>query len=534
MTGPPASGARAPDGPGPGAAIELDGVSHRYGAHVAVRGASLRLAPGAIHAIVGENGAGKSTLLKLAAGVLAPDAGVVLVDGVPLRPATPAEAARRGVGMVHQHFMLVGSFRALENLVLGSEPVRRGGRLDLASARARAGAIMRGAGLSIPLDAVTSALTVGERQKLEILRVLYRGARAILLDEPTAVLSPLEADELYATLRRLAREGRTVAVVTHRLDEVVRFADHVTVMRRGQVTLSRPSAGRSAEAERELTRAIMGGEAPPEVERPPLAEGAPAALEVEGLTVTGAGGRRLLDGVTFAVRAGEIAGVAGVEGNGQRELVRALAGMEPRAAGRVAVGGVEIASWDVRARRARLGVVHEDRHAEGLLTGASVGDNLVLGDLGDLPRGARGRAAEAALVARRIARFRVEPPDPARLAGELSGGNQQKIVVARALDRVAPAAPGPGEAARAPRRAAAILAQPTRGVDIGAAAVIHAAIAGAARAGLAIVVISADLGELRRLCHRLLVMRQGRIVASLPPACSDEEIGRAMLGLEAA
>ncbi|WP_433927839.1 ABC transporter ATP-binding protein [Sorangium cellulosum] len=534
MTAPPAPGTLAPAAPGPGAAIELDGVSRRYGAQIAVRDASLRLAPGALHAIVGENGAGKSTLLKLAAGVLAPDAGVVRVDGAPLRPATPAEAARRGVGMVHQHFMLVGSFRALENLVLGCEPARRVGRLDLAAARAGACALMQAAGLSIPLDAVTSALTVGERQKLEILRVLYRGARAILLDEPTAVLSPLEADELYATLGRLAREGRTVAVVTHRLDEVIRFADRVTVMRRGQVALSWPAVRRSADVERELTCAIMGGEPPPQVERPPLAEGAPAALEVAGLTVTGAGGRRLLDGVSLAVRAGEIAGVAGVEGNGQRELVRALAGMEPRAAGRVAVGGVEISSWGIRARRACLGVVHEDRHAEGLLLDAPVRDNLVLGDLGELPRGARGRAAEAALVARRVARFRVEPPDPSRLAGELSGGNQQKIVVARALDRVAPAAPGPGEATRAPRRAAAVLAQPTRGVDVGAAAVIHAAIAEASRAGLAILVISADLGELRRLCHRLLVMRQGRIVASLPPGCSDEQIGRAMLGLEAA
>ncbi|WP_437964901.1 ATP-binding cassette domain-containing protein [Sorangium sp. So ce260] len=538
MTGPTASGVPAPPSPG-GAVIDLDGVTRRYGDQVAVRGASLRLAPGALHAIVGENGAGKSTLLKLSAGVLAPDAGVVRVDGAPLRPATPAEAARRGVGMVHQHFMLVGSFLALENVVLGCEPTRRGGRLDLAGARARARALMQTAGLSIPLDAATSALTVGERQKLEILRVLYRGARAILLDEPTAVLSPLEADGLYATLRRLVREGRTVAVVTHRLDEVVRFADHVTVMRRGQVVLSRPAARRSsdagaADAEGELTRAIMGGEPPPRVERPPLDEGAPAALEIDGLTVTGAGGRRLLDGVTLAVRAGEIAGVAGVEGNGQRELVRALAGMEPRAAGRVAVGGIDLSSWDIRARRACLGVVHEDRHAEGVLLGASVGDNLVLGDLGELPRGARGRDAEAALVARRIARFRVEPPDPSRLAGELSGGNQQKIVVARALDRVAPAAPGPGEPARARRRAAAILAQPTRGVDVGAAAVIHAAIAEAAAAGLAVLVISADLGELRRLCHRLFVMRQGRIVATLPPACSDEQIGRAMLGLEAA
>ncbi|WP_437275606.1 ATP-binding cassette domain-containing protein [Sorangium sp. So ce375] len=533
MTAPPAPEVPAPPAPG-GAAIELDRVSRSYGAQIAVRAASLRLAPGALHAVVGENGAGKSTLLKLAAGVLAPDAGVVRVDGAALRPATPAEAARRGVGMVHQHFMLVGSFLALENIVLGCEPALRGGRLDLAGARARAGALMEDAGIEIPLDAVTSSLTVGERQKLEILRVLYRGARAILLDEPTAVLSPLEAGALYATLRRLAREGRTVAVVTHRLDEVIRFADHVTVMRRGQVVLSRPAVGWSTDAEGELTRAIMGGEPPPRVERPPLAEGAPAALEIAGLTVVGAGGRLVLDGVTLAVRAGEIAGVAGVEGNGQRELVRALAGMEPRAAGRVAVCGVELSSWGIRARRACLGVVHEDRHAEGLLLDASVGDNLVLGDLGALPRGARGRDAEAALVARRIARFGVEPPEPSRLAGELSGGNQQKIVVARALDRVAPAAPGPGVATGAPRRAAAILAQPTRGVDVGAAAVIHAAIAEAARAGLAILVVSADLAELRRLCHRLFVMRKGRIVATLPPACSDEQIGRAMLGVEAA
>ncbi|MDC0678016.1 ABC transporter ATP-binding protein [Sorangium atrum] len=548
MTAPPAPGMPAPPVPAMpsplahgGAAIELDRVSRSFGAQIAVRAASLHLAPGALHAIIGENGAGKSTLLKLSAGVLAPDAGIVRVDGAALRPATPAEAARRGVGMVHQHFMLVGSFLALENVVLGCEPVLRGGRIDLAGARARAGALMQAAGLEIPLDAITSSLTVGERQKLEILRVLYRGARAILLDEPTAVLSPLEADALYATLRRLVREGHTVAVVTHRLDEVIRFADHVTVMRRGQVVLSRPTIGWSTDAEGELTRAIMGGEPPPRVERPPLPEDAPAALEIAGLTVAGAGGQRLLDGVTLTVRAGEIAGVAGVEGNGQRELVRALAGMEPRAAGRVTAFGVELSSWGIAARRACLGVVHEDRHAEGLLLDASVGDNLVLGDLAALPRGARGRDAEAALIARRIARFGVVPPDPSRLAGELSGGNQQKIVVARALDRVAPAAPGPGEAApgpgeatRAPRRAAAILAQPTRGVDVGAAAVIHGAIAEAARAGLAVLVISADLGELRRLCHRIFVMRKGRIVATLPPACSDEQIGRAMLGVEAA
>jgi simple sugar transport system ATP-binding protein len=242
-------------------------------------------------------------------------------------------------------------------------------------------------------------------------------------------------------------------------------------------------------------------------------------LEVTGLLLAAADGQRLLDGVDLTVRAGEIVGVAGVEGNGQRELVRALAGLEPGAWGRVAVGGRDLADEGVRGRRPQLGVVHEDRHAEGLLLDATVGDNLVLGDLGD-----PGDLDEAATIARRIERFGVRPPDAARLAGELSGGNQQKIVMARALDRLR--APG--------TKAAAILAQPTRGVDVGAAAVIHRAIGDAAAAGIAVLVLSADLGELRRLSHRIVVMRRGKIVATLPREASETEIGRAMLGLDAA
>jgi general nucleoside transport system ATP-binding protein len=499
-----------------GPLVELDAVSRRFGAFVAVDGASVTLGPGALHAIIGENGAGKSTLLKMAAGVLAPSAGIVRIDGAPLAPATPAEAIRRGVGMVHQHFMLVGAFRAIENVILGDEPVGPLGRLDLAAATARAEGIMESAGLGVPLGAITAGLTVGERQRLEILRVLYRGARALLLDEPTAVLSPQEAEDLYATLRKLADGGASIAVVTHRLDEVTRFADEVTVMRRGRVVLSRSDAPASGTRKAEdLTRSIMGREPPPPFAPPPLAEDAEVVLSVEGLALAGAEGRPLLDGVDLAVRSGEIVGVAGVEGNGQRELTRALAGLEPRATGRISVAGASLAGATVRARRPRLGVVHEDRHAEGVLLDASVGDNLVLGDLGDDPD-----LDEEATIARRIQAFGVDPPDPARPLGALSGGNQQKVVMARALDRLR----GAGA------KAAAVLAQPTRGVDVGAAAVIHRAVGEAAAAGMAVLVLSADLGELRRLSHRIVVMRRGKIVAELPRDAPETEIGRAMLG----
>ncbi len=504
--------------------IRLDAVTRRFGDFTAVSAAEATLSPGEIHAIVGENGAGKSTLLKLAAGVLAPSAGRVLVGDDALSPATPAEAIRRGVGMVHQHFMLVAAFTALENLMLGAEPVRSWGRLDLASAREKAQAIADRTGLQVPLDAVTETLSVGERQRLEILRVLYRGARAILLDEPTAVLSPLEADELYTTLRALADDGATIAVVTHRLDEVARFADRVTVMRRGKVVLARPYARAGAGEIRggDLTRAIMGGEPPLPFARPAMAKDAAIVLEIKGLSLTDAGGQRRLRAVDLTVRQGEIVGIAGIEGNGQSELVRALAGLEPGATGRVAVGDRDLSRLSVRARRASLGVVLEDRHEEGLCQEATVGDNLVLGDLGDRRDGAPA-FDEAAAITRRMQRFDIHPADPARLAGELSGGNQQKIVIARALDRL-PRGP----------RSAAVLAQPTRGVDVGAAAAIHAAIGEAAASGIAVVIISADLAELRKLAHRIVVMRRGEIVQSLSPEATETEIGRAMLGQEAA
>ncbi len=504
-----------------GPPLTFERVSRTFGDVAAVVDASFAIAPGTVHAILGENGAGKSTLLKMAAGVVAPSAGRILIADSALSPSVQAESIRRGVGMVHQHFMLVGALTVLENMVLGAEPTESFGRLDFAKAERDVGALMDRTGLRVPLRGVTDTLTVGERQRLEILRVLYRGAKAILLDEPTAVLSPLEADELYATLRRLAAEGATVAVVTHRLDEVVRFADRVTIMRRGRVVHERAlhdEDRRSRGLEDELTREIMGGEPPQPFAPPPLAGDARSTLEVDDLSLE-RDGIALLSRLSIRVGAGEIVGVAGVEGNGQRELVRAIAGLEDGATGRILVDGKEL-SGPPRERRPRLGVVHEDRHAEGLLLEATVGDNLVLGDLGD----GDPNFDEASVVATRIASYGVRPANPAALARDLSGGNQQKLVIARAIERIV----------RQNRGGALVLAQPTRGVDVGAAAAIHAAIGEAAKAGLSVLVVSADLAELRRLSHRLVVMHRGAIVAELGRDTPEAVVGRAMLGMEAA
>lgn len=499
-----------------GPVIKVEGVGVCFGDCWAVRDASVTLEPGVIHAIVGENGAGKSTLLKVAAGFVPRTLGNVFVEG---------DKGATSIGMVHQHFMLVSAFTALENLVLGAEPTQSFGRLNLAAARTRAKELMQQTGLTVNLDAVTRDLAVGERQRLEILRVLYRGARAIFLDEPTAVLSPIEAEELYATLGQLAKGGATIAVVTHHLDEVIRFAHQVTVMRRGRTIVSRAiDRTESVALEDELTRAIMGGEPPAPTKAPTLPAELVEALEIKDLVLIDAHGKQMLDGVCLSVKKGEIVGVAGIEGNGQTELIRAIAGLEPNVTGTISFGGKHFdpvrSDDDMRRRRRALAVVHEDRHAEGLMLAASVGDNLVLGELSDLSSAER----EQTTVARRIEQFVIFPADADRLAGSLSGGNQQKIVMARALDRIEASAD----------RAVVVLGQPTRGVDVGAAAVIHRAIVSVAEKGLGVLVISADLGELKRLSHRIVVLSGGRFVAELPPDTADDVIGRAMLGMEAA
>jgi simple sugar transport system ATP-binding protein len=484
--------------------LSVHAVDKRFGAVRAVFGASVAFERGKIHAVVGENGAGKSTLLKIAAGLLVPDAGETRIDGAPLTPHTPAEAIRRGVGMVQQHFALVDVFTALENVVLGAEPVGALGRLDLAAARAIASTFARELGAELPLDAHVESLGVGERQRLEIARALYRDARVLILDEPTAVLTPGEASALYATLRRLAEAGRAIVVVTHKLDEVRDHADVVTVMRKGEVIETRPMAKSDADV-RALADAIMGANAAAPVAREAHEKRRNAGDPVIALTNVTLG--RALRGLSLAVAAGEIVGIAGVEGNGQRELVRVLAGLEPADAG------------EVRPRPDAVAVVHEDRQHEGLVLDASVRDNVVLGGLARFTK--RGLLDVAAID--REARARVAqanaPADVDLPARALSGGNQQKIVLARALAKIERGA------------RALVLAHPTRGVDMGAARAIHARVIDAARGGAAVLVVSADLHELRAICDRIVVMARGRISAELPSTASDHEIGRAMLAL---
>jgi simple sugar transport system ATP-binding protein len=487
--------------------LRLVSLSKTFGRVRAVRGATVSFETGKVHAVVGENGAGKSTMLKMAAGILRPDDGQVWIGGDRLAPHTAREALARGVAMVQQHFALIGVFTALENVVLGCEPVTARGALDLAAARARLARVARELGTELPLDARVETLGVGDRQRVEIARALYRDARVLILDEPTAVLTPQEAAALYATLRRLAESEprRAVVVVTHKLDEVTAHADAVTVMRRGELVWTRMRTPGDRDA-RAIAEAIMGGAGEPGASAP-HADPVGAPAQEAALVVRDARMGRALDGVSLAVRPGEICGIAGVEGNGQRELVQAIAGLEPLDAGSIHAGG-------------GVAVVHEDRQHEGLVLGASVRDNLMLGELARFSRagfidgGAVDREAQA-----RLSGAGIVPPDLDASAAALSGGNQQKIVVARAVAR---------------RARALVLAHPTRGVDMGAARAIHDEILACAAAGAAVLVVSADLDELRALSSRILVMARGRVVAELPSSATDAEIGAAMLGGAAA
>jgi simple sugar transport system ATP-binding protein len=487
------------------ALLALDHLDKRYGAVHAVADVTLAFEAGCLHVVAGENGAGKSTLLKMAAGVVAPDSGSVTVAGQRLAPHSAREAIRRGVAMVQQHFALVPVLTVLDNVMLGAEPLRAFGRLDRMAARERAQALARDVGVELPWDAPVESLGVGDRQRLEIVRTLVRDARVVILDEPTAVLTPGEAEALYGMLRKMTAAGCAVIVVTHRLDEVRDHADHVSVMRRGRLVSTRDlEAGVDARRAMlpELTRDIMGEEPPDALERKATALGE-VVLRVCDVRLG-----RALSGVSFTVRAGEIVGIAGVEGNGQHELVQLLSGLARADAGEVDVGAVA--------------TVHEDRHAEGLVLRASLRDNLVLGELGRFASriGVVNVGALETEARARMERGHVVPADLEAIAAALSGGNQQKVVVARAV-------------ARADRVSVFVFAQPTRGVDIGAARAIHAEIVRVAAAGKGVVLLSADLAELRLLADRILVLSRGRIVADVPPNTSEARLGEAMLGTAA-
>ncbi|WP_051684306.1 ABC transporter ATP-binding protein [Blastococcus sp. URHD0036] len=496
-------------------AVELRKVTKRFPGVVANRDIDLRVRRGEVHAIVGENGAGKSTLMKTLYGMHRPDEGQILVDGREIVLRSPNDAIAAGIGMVHQHFMLADNFTVLENVVLGQEP-RRGPRLDRAEARRRIREISDAYAFGIDPDALVEDLGVGDRQRVEIAKVLYRGARILILDEPTAVLVPQEVDELFANLAELKREGLTVIFISHKLDEVRKVADSITVIRRGTTV---GEADPRTTTARQLAEMMVGSELPtPETRESTVREA--AALVVSEVTVHAPDGRALVDDVSFTVHEGEVVGIAGVEGNGQSELVDAIMGLRPLVAGSVRLGTHDVSAWSTRRRReSGLAFIPEDRHRQGMLLDASLWENRVLGHQTQAPsvRGPfidrRGARADTARIMRE---YDVRAPSPDTPAVALSGGNQQKLIVGREMSG---------------RPRLLIAAHPTRGVDVGAQAKIWELLRQARAEGLGIVLISADLDELIGLSDSLAVMLRGRIVATLDPTgITPEELGGHMTG----
>jgi ABC-type uncharacterized transport system ATPase subunit len=500
-------------------ATEAIGCSHVWrrcaNGVIANRDISFSVARGEIHAVIGENGAGKTTLMRALYGLVPPDEGQVRIGGVVVAHPSVTEAILRKVGMVHQHFMLVPTLTAAENVVLGREPTR-GPFVDGKRAARELGELSARYGLSVDPARLVSSLSVGEAQRVEICKVLWRGADVLILDEPTAVLTPPEVAQLFAVLRTLVAGGKTVVLVTHKLDEVLALATRVTVLRRGAVVAALDARTTTAAA---LAHAMIGRDPAPAPPRPAaVAADARERLRVERLSVRRADGSLAVDDVSLHVRAGEILGLAGVEGNGQSELTLALAGVMPAAHGRVILDGHDVSMVDVRGRQQRgLGHVPDDRLARGVILDFSLQENVRLG------RDALDGPALAAETARIVAQLDVRPPDPNATMAALSGGNQQKLVVGRELGRPP---------------SVLLCAQPTRGVDVGAVERIHAALAEARQAGQALLLVSADLDELLALCDRIAVIYRGRLVGLVDnaPGRRDEvraRVGALMLGAAA-
>jgi simple sugar transport system ATP-binding protein len=497
------------------AAVELRGITKRFPGVVANRDIDIRVARGTVHAIVGENGAGKSTLMKTLYGMHRPDEGTIAIDGQQVVLHSPSDAIARGVGMVHQHFMLADNLTVLENVVLGAEP-RKGLRLDLATARRRIREIGERYGLDVDPDVLVERLGVGDRQRVEIIKVLYRGASTLILDEPTAVLVPQEVDELFDALRELKSEGLSIIFISHKLDEVLAVADEITVIRRGTTVGTRDPAGVTA---RELAELMVGSELPsPQTSESTVTD--TAVLTVRDLALSTDDGRPVLQGIGFTIHRGEVLGIAGVEGNGQAELVEALMGMRPAATGTIELAGQSISGWGTRRRReAGIGYIPEDRSRHGLLLPAPLWENRILGHQTQRPN-VRGilidRAGARRDTERIVGDYDVRTPSIDVIASALSGGNQQKLIVGREMS---------GE----PR--VLLAAHPTRGVDVGAQSAIWDLLRAARAEGLGVLLISADLDELIGLSDTLKVILRGRIVADVDPASvTPEQLGSAMTG----
>jgi general nucleoside transport system ATP-binding protein len=534
------------------AAVRMSQIDKFFGPVCANRDASLEVNVGEIHAVVGENGAGKSTLLRVLSGMYSPDAGRVEVFGHDVTGWSTADAIAAGVGMVHQHFMLVPTLTVAENVVLGREPMR-GMHYDRDAAEHALAKLSRETGLACEPSRLVSELSVGEAQRVEILKTLYRGAKLLILDEPTAVLSPPEVDELWRVLRTVRDSGATIVLVTHKLDELMAVTDRITVMRRG-ATVQRmrtaetsPAAIATAMVGREVrldasgipigARRIapdFGGDAgggPPNqmiasmtvdrstdsttpaiVSTPTPAYTDTPRLRLNAVSIAGTRGKRLaVDALSLQIAPGEILGIAGVEGNGQTELIEAIAGLRAITAGSITVDGTDVTRFPIRKRLA-YGITHipEDRHSRGLVLDYSIADNLILGRQKQYSSGGNiDRARARSFAEDRIKAFDIRPADPDAPARTLSGGNQQKIVVAREM----------------PEDFRVLLAaQPTRGVDVGAIEFIHDQLRAARRAGKAILLVSAELHEILALSDRVAVMYCGKIVVEMPRADATEEV----------
>ena len=499
-----------------GNAVEMRGITKEFPGVIANDKVDFAVRAGEIHALVGENGAGKSTLMNILYGLVHADSGEILIDGRTAHIGGPRDAISQGIGMVHQHFMLIPVFTVGENVMLGREPVTGPGFFDRAKARQEIAKLTREYGLALDPDATMADLPVGLQQRAEIVKVLYRGANILILDEPTGVLTPQETKELFGVLRGLLKTGKTIIFISHKLREVLEISDRITVMRRGKVVGHLVTKDTT---EQEIATMMVGREVLLRVDKKPAQPG-PVTFKVENLTASSDRGVPALKGVSFELRQGEILGIAGVEGNGQSELVEVLAGTRRATGGRVLLADKDVTAFDARTERdAGIAFIPEDRRGTGLVLNYSVADNLILG------RQRSPKFAWRELVLRLVAirewarrlvkEFDIRTPSIESAARNLSGGNQQKIIVAREM---------------ASRPKVLLAAQPTRGVDIGAIEFIHRRLVAERDEGTAVLLVSAELDEIRSLSDRIAVIYEGKIVSIEPGDAPEERLGLLMTG----
>jgi general nucleoside transport system ATP-binding protein len=495
--------------------LELKNITKKFGSVVANDSVNIKVEDGTIHAIVGENGAGKSTIMRIAYGFYASDSGEISVDNKTVSIKTPQDAIELGIGMVHQHFMLVDTMTVAENIVLGAE-TGNAVNLDLDKANEDILRLSNELKLGVNPKAKIEDLSVGQQQRVELLKALYRNAKLLILDEPTAVLTPQEVEEFFVILRQMRANGKTVVIITHKLEEVLAISDDITVMRDGKSVGYLKTKDTNA---KELARLIVGRDVLLRVEKTD-ANPSENVLEVKNLTLKGKHGVAV-DDISFVVRAGEIVGIAGVEGNGQTELIEALAGLVSTAKGNIGFCGKDITRSSARKRK-ELGIAHipEDRHKRGLLLESNLAENSILGVHYRRPVASGVGFLNNTFIEKRVAeiieKFDVRPPKPELSAKSLSGGNQQKLIIGREFDL---------------NPKLLLVSQPTRGVDIGAIEFIHRKLIGLRDSGSAVLLVSAELEEVTALADRLLIIRKGKIVGEVnPKTTTSEEIGLMMIG----